>query len=1016
MKKTFIAIVCTAWAFTALEADATTFLSDDFSHGSTLNQTPVAPTTTNTSYELVSSKTWSPTPAFTASDLKFGIAKTSSGSIEVQARFASLPVTLINPGDYIEITIVWTNTAGLFTNGGSFMGLGLYNSGGTPPLAGGLNGTATTSTTTNGGAQHWVGYVGQTVATGSSSRIMTRPDQSSTSTANNQDLVTSGSSSSSYVGAATVGTTVPSTLTLNLGGTYTMDLLIGLIDANTLGITNTLYDGVGTGGTMLTQFGGTAASPFLTAGFDSFAFGWRYNANTAATAIDVSSVQITGSATPVTGPPDITSEPVSASAPVGGACQFSVGASGYSMTYQWHRNGTNLVNGGNISGANSSMLVISPVSAADVSSSYYVTVSGAGGFSTNSTTASLSLRTANNLVWSGTGADWDVNTTADWLNGASASVFNYGDNVKFNDTGIANAAVNFAAPFLSAGSVTVSASSGNDYVFGGTGSFAGPGSLKYIGAGHLTINNANSYSGGTLISNANAYLVLNNYAGLGTGPVTLAQAGGQMEIVNSGSATAGIAGDIVIQDDFSISYDANSAFGAVFLGNLSGTAGKTLTINHNNNSPTTSRVRIFGTNTACAANILLNNPETTFASYQATGVQSYDGVISGSGSLMQKGTLTYLNGANTYSGGTIPATGAFGLGRDSAGSPVTSGPIGTGPLLLTVDSTSSTTGTGGILAAGGARTLGNDIQYPSGTNNLTLLIGGTNDLMLSGAYALNGQDGTTTFTNRFIQVTNTALTTISGVISDGGQGFGLTKTGNGILALSNTETYTGPTAVTNGTLRVNGTLGSGAVTVATNATLGGTGTINGPVTVVAGGILAPGNSIGTLNLNNSLTLGGNLLIEVNKAGSPTSDRINVSGTLSNTGTGTLTVTNLGSALAVNDSFQIFNKAVSNGGAISVTGGGSSVTWTNKLAIDGSIAVLAVVPTTPTNITTTVSGGTLTVSWPANYTGWTLQAQTNAPGAGISTNWSRITSSTSTNQMSFPIGLSNGSVFFRLVYP
>ena len=45
------------------------------------------------------------------------------------------------------------------------------------------------------------------------------------------------------------------------------------------------------------------------------------------------------------------------------------------------------------------------------------------------------------------------------------------------------------------------------------------------------------------------------------------------------------------------------------------------------------------------------------------------------------------------------------------------------------------------------------------------------------------------------QVDNTALTTLSGVISDGGLGVGLTKTGTNVLALNNTETYTGPTTV-----------------------------------------------------------------------------------------------------------------------------------------------------------------------------------------------------------------------------
>jgi hypothetical protein len=56
------------------------------------------------------------------------------------------------------------------------------------------------------------------------------------------------------------------------------------------------------------------------------------------------------------------------------------------------------------------------------------------------------------------------------------------------------------------------------------------------------------------------------------------------------------------------------------------------------------------------------------------------------------------------------------------------------------------------------------------------------------------------------------------------------------------------------------------------------------------------------------------------------------------------------------------------------------------------------------------------SWPTTHVGWTLQAQTNSLDTGLGTNWSRIAGSTATNQISIPIGATNGSVFYRLVYP
>jgi alpha-L-fucosidase 2 len=64
----------------------------------------------------------------------------------------------------------------------------------------------------------------------------------------------------------------------------------------------------------------------------------------------------------------------------------------------------------------------------------------------------------------------------------------------------------------------------------------------------------------------------------------------------------------------------------------------------------------------------------------------------------------------------------------------------------------------------------------------------------------------------------------------------------------------------------------------------------------------------------------------------------------------------------------------------------------------------------------VNGSQIQLIWPQDHTGWSLQAQTNSSGNGISTNWVTIPASTLTNQMAFPIGLTNGSVFFRLVYP
>jgi hypothetical protein len=87
-----------------------------------------------------------------------------------------------------------------------------------------------------------------------------------------------------------------------------------------------------------------------------------------------------------------------------------------------------------------------------------------------------------------------------------------------------------------------------------------------------------------------------------------------------------------------------------------------------------------------------------------------------------------------------------------------------------------------------------------------------------------------------------------------------------------------------------------------------------------------------------LTLGGNLSVKVNKSLAPSNDLVVVSGTLSNTNTGTVSVSNPGPALTVGDKFTLFSQPVTGGATLAVTGGG--VVWSNNLANDGSIIVLS----------------------------------------------------------------------------
>ena len=144
-------------------------------------------------------------------------------------------------------------------------------------------------------------------------------------------------------------------------------------------------------------------------------------------------------------------------------------------------------------------------------------------------------------------------------------------------------------------------------------------------------------------------------------------------------------------------------------------------------------------------------------------------------------------------------------------------------------------------------------------------------------------NGATTF-----NVANNGTAAGTVILSGVGQGAAasLVKAGTGTLVLGD-STYTGATTVNAGTLVVNGTLSGATTTVNNSGILGGTGTLTA-VTVAAGGTLAPGNSIGTINTGPLSFLNqSNFSIEV---GSTTADQVKVAGAATLAGNIPLTLT------------------------------------------------------------------------------------------------------------------------------
>jgi fibronectin-binding autotransporter adhesin len=257
-----------------------------------------------------------------------------------------------------------------------------------------------------------------------------------------------------------------------------------------------------------------------------------------------------------------------------------------------------------------------------------------------------------------------------------------------------------------------------------------------------------------------------------------------------------------------------------------------------------------------------------------------------------------------------------------------------------------------------------------------------------------------------LTVNQSSNTTFAGTITGGGT---LSKTGGGTLVFTGTNNYTGATTITAGTLLINGWNGTSPVEVQSGATLGGKGILGGPVTVDAGGMVSPAASIGTFTISNNLSLAGNLKIEVSKSVFPSNDLIVVTGSLTNAGTGALTVTNLGAApLIAGDSFTIFNQPLPGGNALAITGGlQAGLGWQNRLATDGSIAVVSVGQ--PFLQWAVNNGNLLHFSW--TDSGVKLQVQTNT--LGIGTNWYDYPGGAS-SPVDVTVNPACPPVFFRLV--
>jgi hypothetical protein len=292
---------------------STTVFNDTFASGSTVQSaSPASPTANSTAYQYFQQGGAPATPTLALNDLHLAGRTTSSSISEAQALFTTTPVALTTIGDWIEFTVVFTDTQNIWPAGSpSTLNIGLFNSGGSLPAQGVRLDAAGSGT---GGAVGWIGYVGRISGTNASS-LYTRTAQGAglTNPNQSQDALFNGASGSSTfnnpTGTALGGMGFAGGTNQYLGGltggsTYTLDYQISLSAAGSLTISNVLYSGgsVNPANILYSEIGLASGATFSTNSFDALALGWRYNSTSASSSIDVSSININDLIQPVPEP------------------------------------------------------------------------------------------------------------------------------------------------------------------------------------------------------------------------------------------------------------------------------------------------------------------------------------------------------------------------------------------------------------------------------------------------------------------------------------------------------------------------------------------------------------------------------------------------------------------------------------------------------------------------------------------------------------------------------------------
>ncbi|WP_404924865.1 autotransporter-associated beta strand repeat-containing protein [Mesorhizobium sp. ORM16] len=523
---------------------------------------------------------------------------------------------------------------------------------------------------------------------------------------------------------------------------------------------------------------------------------------------------------------------------------------------------------------------------------------------------------------------------------------------------------------LGAGNLTLTLGTGGSSSYGG--SITGTGSLTKLGAGTLTLTGANTYTGATTVGGGTLALDFSPAGGptsniisassaliMKGGTVKLTGAAGETNVQSFGGLTITTGNNVV---------SATSGSGGsttINLGSVSRTGGLANFV-----LPTTGAITTSNPNGALGGWATVNGSD--YAKVQGGNIVAFtsaDYVNKDDASTWQANQIISDagNAANTPYFGTVGSS------------------VQIGGLQYTAAANSTVT------VAGGQR-LGVDgtiIVAPSvGAANQTITGGSITGTLGGGVLGIQ-QNGTGTFT-------------IASTVVDNTGAIGFTKAGTGKVALSGSNTYTGPTTVAQGTLSINSVANAGQASaigaaatdpsnlVIQGATLeytGGTASTDRGFTIARSGANTSG-TISVANAASNLTFSGQVVSPdaanfiKDGAGTLTLAGSNNSYTGNTTvNGGTLAVATLANG-GVNSSIGASSSASSslvlqNGGKLDYLGATATSNRGFTLASAGGIGVsnsattltLSGVATGPGSLTKT-GPGTLVLSGTNDYTGGT----------------------------------------------